>query len=618
MTAAKVAPFSPLTSGPIEEIEISRLRPAPWNARKTFDQDSLAELAASIRTHGVQVPLLVRRTSAKLHVFEIVAGHRRVLAAQIAGKTVVPCLPRILNDGEAREIGLIDNLQREGLGSIEEAEAYGALMAMPGATIEAVAARLGKAPSYVGRRLKLLDAIEGVREALKAGVIDLGHALELARLSPGQQTRLLNWLDVGFDGKEPSDPRQQDDEQDLDGDDPDSAEDDKGVCKYCGCTKDDACRLEDGSCSWVNAEQTVCSNPDCVESFREAGGVVEGVPAKLPQWHPARFTVAQLRGQIGRWTLKVLSEAPFPLDAPLSPMACTDCPKRSGNAALLFDDCGQDTCTDRICFDAKVKVWIKAELDAADREKHKLLMLSDGYSPSGAIPDYSVVLVSEQVKPVHCEHQEEAIYVDGDKAGRHVIICREGKCKEHHSQSRYTGPASRPEKAKEDRSKVLAKLNSEKKYRVALLRALALAPVSAKLSDELNVQACVWAIKRGNSQYEKPLAEAFGWPAEIFGWTGEKTLTEKLKQLTVAERARVVLLAANVGELAVHEYSVNAKPEDFERLAKLLGVDAKKIHASTEAKPGPKAGKATPAVKKLAKKTAPKPAKKPAKKAVRK
>jgi hypothetical protein len=491
--------------------------------------------------------------------------------------------------------------------------------------------------------LKLLDAIESVREALKAGAIDVGHAVELARLAPAQQVRMLSWLDVGFIYKEPHEVEEEDgfaragESDDDDFDDDDVAPDDpsygeRGVCKYCSCTEDDPCVDCDPTCSWANEEHTVCRAQGCLAEWNEDGGSGESL------WHPTRWSLAQLRAEIARTTLKVLTDAPFPLDDEIPPMACTECPKRSGNAALLFADCAQDTCTDRECFDGKVRAWVRSEIERSEEQKRPLLMLADGYSGAkGAIPDYSIVRTDREGA---CDRQEEAIWISGARTGHRTMICRDAKCKTHKgegarvssSSSRVMGPD--PEKAKADRKKLLAKLESEKKYRAALFAAVAMAPVVPLYGSDLNLEVCLYAIGRGPGQYEKKVAEALSWPEGIFGWGSSKQLRERVAKLAPIERLRVALVAAHAGELGVSEYASTSKPEELEKLAELLGLDVKQIRAKSEGKPQPTVKAVVPAkpvivkapkparktvAKPVAKKATAKPAtKKPAKKAAKK
>jgi len=320
----------------------------------------------------------------------------------------------------------------------------------------------------------------------------------------------------------------------------------------------------------------------------------------------------------------VLSGAPFPLDAALPPVPCTDCPKRSGNAALLFDDCAQDTCTDRECFNAKVRVWIKAQLELADQEKRPLLMLSDGYSSGSGKPliSWDVTVITGSVVP--CELQEEAIWINGKRAGHRVMICRDPKCKKHGQGRRPERTADDP-KAHADRKKLLAKVNAEKAYRVALFEKIALAPIPTLYVSDLNLQVCLFAIHRAGSQYGARLAAALGWPAELFTWNGLKALEARMKSSPPPERLRVALMAARAGELSVNDYSANAKPKGLENLATLLMLDCKKIRAQSEPariEPmSPKAAKALLAkapAEAVAKASAKKSVKTPAKKAAKK
>jgi ParB/RepB/Spo0J family partition protein len=116
-----------ITTG-ITDIPLSRLFPAPWNARKTFDETALADLTASIQAKGINVPLIVRPIKHKgkdSGDFEIVAGERRSRAAQLAARSDAPCIVRDLSDDEARELGMVDNLQREDLAPLDEAKTIG-------------------------------------------------------------------------------------------------------------------------------------------------------------------------------------------------------------------------------------------------------------------------------------------------------------------------------------------------------------------------------------------------------------------------------------------------------------------------------------------------------------
>ncbi|MDD2728300.1 ParB/RepB/Spo0J family partition protein [Malikia sp.] len=172
---------------------------SPTNPRKQFDPAKLQELAESIRATGVHQPILVRplpghrlQETFDIHAasgglqprptHEIVAGERRFRACQIAGLATVPAMVRSLTDDEVLEIQLIENLQRDGLTELEEAEGYETLMRHSQLSAEAVGAKIGKSRSYVYARLKLLELGPDGREALRQGRMDASHALLIARI----------------------------------------------------------------------------------------------------------------------------------------------------------------------------------------------------------------------------------------------------------------------------------------------------------------------------------------------------------------------------------------------------------------------------------------------------
>lgn len=163
-----------LLSLPVEALERSQVQP-----RKRFDEKKLEELAASIRTHGVVEPILVRREGSR---YRILAGERRWRAAQRAGLAEIPALVREASDREAFEVALVENLQREDLNAIEEAEAFEVLVRGHGLTQEAVAARVGKERSTVANALRLLKLPADVRDLVREGRLEMGHARALIAL----------------------------------------------------------------------------------------------------------------------------------------------------------------------------------------------------------------------------------------------------------------------------------------------------------------------------------------------------------------------------------------------------------------------------------------------------
>ena len=156
----------------IDEIEPNRSQP-----RKEFDEKALGELAESISKHGVLQPLLVRPLA--LGGYEIVAGERRYRACRMAGVTEVPVIIRELGEAETMELALIENLQREDLSPLEEAEGYQTLMTEHGFTQDEVAKSVGKSRPAVANALRLIKLPEEVKELLKENKISAGHARAL-------------------------------------------------------------------------------------------------------------------------------------------------------------------------------------------------------------------------------------------------------------------------------------------------------------------------------------------------------------------------------------------------------------------------------------------------------
>lgn len=176
----------------LQDIRLEELAPSPTNPRKTFDDAKLEELARSIASVGVLEPLIVRAHQNGEGVrYEIVAGERRFRAATLAQIETVPCMVRELDDVQVLEIQAIENLQRDDVHPLEEAEGYAALMKAAGYDVDEIAAKIGRSGRYVYDRIKLLQLIPAVRKVFVDGEITAGHAILLARLSKADQKRAL-------------------------------------------------------------------------------------------------------------------------------------------------------------------------------------------------------------------------------------------------------------------------------------------------------------------------------------------------------------------------------------------------------------------------------------------
>jgi ParB family transcriptional regulator, chromosome partitioning protein len=163
----------------VREVAIELIRPSAFQPRRHFDEAELEALAQSIREKGVLQPMLVRPVDEAEAAFELIAGERRWRAAQRAGLHQVPVLVRPMSDVEALEIALIENLQREDLTALEEAEAYRRLIDDFGRTQAALADAVGKSRSHVANMLRLLNLPEPVRRRLEEGALTAGHARAL-------------------------------------------------------------------------------------------------------------------------------------------------------------------------------------------------------------------------------------------------------------------------------------------------------------------------------------------------------------------------------------------------------------------------------------------------------
>lgn len=168
----------PVSSG-VTEVRITDIEPNANQPRKSFDDEKLAALAESIKQHGVVQPLIVQQDGDS---YRIVAGERRWRAARLAGLETVPVIVRDLSDRQVMEVALIENLQREDLNPIEEAEAYEKLISEYGMTQEEVASVVGKSRPAITNSIRLLSLDDEIKSRLISGEISSGHARALLSL----------------------------------------------------------------------------------------------------------------------------------------------------------------------------------------------------------------------------------------------------------------------------------------------------------------------------------------------------------------------------------------------------------------------------------------------------
>lgn len=174
----------------LQNLPLSLLQPGKYQPRTRMDQQSLAELAESIKSQGVMQPILVRPVSAGR--YEIIAGERRWRAAQLAGLPEVPAVIREVPDDAALAMSLIENIQRENLNPLEEAAGIQRLIMEFGMTHQEASQALGSSRSAVSNLLRLLNLPAPVQELLMQGKIDMGHGRALLSLSPAKQIEIAN------------------------------------------------------------------------------------------------------------------------------------------------------------------------------------------------------------------------------------------------------------------------------------------------------------------------------------------------------------------------------------------------------------------------------------------
>jgi ParB family chromosome partitioning protein len=186
-------------------LPVDRLKPGKYQPRTRMDEASLAELAASIRAQGVMQPILVRAVDPTpgAERYEIVAGERRWRAAQLAGLSEVPVLVRHIPDEQALAMALIENIQRENLNPLEEAQGLQRLIDEFGLTHQQAADAVGRSRPAASNLLRLLQLSAAVQEMLMAGQLDMGHARALLPLPAGQQVGIAKRIaDKGLSVRE--------------------------------------------------------------------------------------------------------------------------------------------------------------------------------------------------------------------------------------------------------------------------------------------------------------------------------------------------------------------------------------------------------------------------------
>ncbi len=170
----------------VQFIELELIRPNPYQPRKTFEEERLNDLASSIQQHGILQPIVLRQT---VQGYYIVVGERRFRASKLAGLTEVPAIIKELSDEDMMELAIIENLQREDLNAIEEAESYKKMMTDLNITQQEVARRLGKSRPYIANMLRLLQLPKNVAHMVQHGALSSAHGRTLLTLKDASKIK---------------------------------------------------------------------------------------------------------------------------------------------------------------------------------------------------------------------------------------------------------------------------------------------------------------------------------------------------------------------------------------------------------------------------------------------
>lgn len=177
----------------VVEIEITRVKPGKYQPRLEFDKERLQELVESIREKGVVQPVIVRPVGGE---FELIAGERRLRAAKVLGMGMIPAIVKNVDDEQALELAIVENVQRENLNPVEEARAYRTLNEKFNLTQDGIAKKVGKSRAAVTNAVRLLKLPEDIQNDIAAGRISAGHAKVLLALEEERQQRSLRDLIV--------------------------------------------------------------------------------------------------------------------------------------------------------------------------------------------------------------------------------------------------------------------------------------------------------------------------------------------------------------------------------------------------------------------------------------
>jgi ParB/RepB/Spo0J family partition protein len=484
-----------------QDIPVDLIAVSGKNPRRTFDAEFLAEMAESMRQVGIIEPLVVRPGGDTGYV--LVAGEQRLRAAKIAGLAEVPCVVRDYDDRQAREVQLVENLQRRNVTGIEEAEGFRELMSDYGYTAEQLAERVGRKPRVIYQRLALIELPAAVKDAMSARDLTVNHGILIARLkNPSHQAEAL------------------------------------GYAKR-GCSVRDLDR-------WIKQQLTLKLD---AAPFRWADGS----------------------------------------DAELVPEAgsCQVCSKRTGNSPLFDSPKAPNVCTDKECYELKVKGHINREIRRADGGLVQIILgYYDFYpekKPKHVYDRYDYTLIDNKNK--RCDNAVPAIVVFGDGVGEKATVCISPLCKKHKSSNARSSSSQRSEAELTKARAEKLKLEIARALRGRVVDAILDAGVVLGTSQLLETAADHWW-EHISSDYRRLIRKRHPeWDADIP--PVDDLPDEKLKRLLIE--------FSLVRDLMVFSYSRETGIGDgLRERAEAAGVDWKAIEQAVTAElsaPKKKAGK---------------------------
>lgn len=572
----------------LHSIPLALIQPSPENPRKNFEPKPLAELAESIKIHGVRQPVLVRPL--KGDKYQLVVGERRWRASKLAGKTEIPAIvDSKLSDSEALEIMVIENLQREDVHPLDEALGYELLMkkaaesdpdlgSLPGSprhTVDSIAAKVGKSVGYVYARLKLLALTPAAREAFQQNHITAGHAVLIARLQPFDQIKAL------------------------------------GACFKNYITGDELARAKKLDLAKAKfADLADVFNLDADDEEHDefgSGGLRLASEKSLREWIQDNVNLR-------------LKDVPWDLaDEKLVPEAgpCSKCEKRSASNPALFAELavkGEDTCFDAACYGKKreafVKITLKEEKKRVDSENARRYVDSVGpHDKSGQyLPAEPLRQISEQTaytapkadqrvlkagqwlpaKAKECNSVEDALIVNGENAGQRRLVCCNGACKvhKHHLQKpSEPGATSGAREAGAEEREVRSKI--DEKILSAVLSAAA-AKIKKPEAKTLRFLATL-CVESTNFYIDFPtLCPVLGLKSGLGQQGAQKAIEAHCAKAGAPELLRLLGVFIIGNDLTIYAPELKATAKfagvDVAKLRKQLEKDAKKESAKAPAK----------------------------------